>query len=177
MMKRIFFIAILTLSICSGWVTLTQAATTPQDVVNIYYSGTVVIPPCTIATPTITVDFGNILAGDLATADSATEWKNTVVSLTDCSEVSHYSFTVSATQSTAISRYIANSGTAEHVAVEALATLLGDEPITNGTIISGNLNEQANMNMILRFRIHNDGTGPATTGSVVSTITLTYTFN
>lgn len=145
-----------------------------SDQIYLNYGGTVVVPPCTIATPSVPVDFGNIKAGELETPDSATEeWIEAKVSLTGCSGVSKYGFTVTAQQDSATPQYLANTGTAEHLAVEAM---LGIIPIENGYYIENSLDGNLNADMNFKFRIHNNGTGAATPGSVVSVVTLTFTF-
>lgn len=147
-----------------------------SDQVFLSYSGTVVTPPCLISTPSLTVDFGDIPAGDLATADSTTDWKNTLVELSQCTNVTSVTMTVNAAPSDANPKYIRSTGTAEHVAVEAREGLVSFNDLFNGATIGFDTLGNPTNKIDLRFRIRNDGTGAATGGTVISTMTLTYIF-
>ncbi|WP_279204675.1 fimbrial protein [Obesumbacterium proteus] len=166
MFKLIFTPLLLIVSYCYA---------TPELVV-MHYRGTVVIPPCTIATPLASVNFGNILASELTNSSDSTDWKELNINLSDCTDVGKYTVTVSAPVSTANAKYIGSTGTAEHIAIEAVAALDSDIQIYNKSVLKINTGGEASQILPLKFRLHNDGSGEATTGTVTSTITLTYAF-
>lgn len=107
-------------------------ADNPTESVIIHYSGTVTIPPCTITTQSIGIDFGDIEANTLAESSSATDWKDVAVLLTNCTDVTTATMTVSNTPSAANPQYIASTGTAEHVGIEAQAFYYSNIPLSNG---------------------------------------------
>lgn len=123
------------------------------------------------------VDFGNILASDLATSDSATDWKEAKLQLTGCSGVSEIDVTINATPNSAEKLYIANDGTAGHLAVQAKMEIPTVMPAYDGITIPVHMVQGESLALIaFDFRIRNDGTGPATAGSVKSVVTLVFTF-
>lgn len=140
------------------------------------YSGTVVISPCTIETPSLTIDFGDIKASDMATSGASTDWKQTIISLTGCADVSQVMMTVQYATAPANTYYMASTGTAKHVAIDFGETLFFDDHITNNTIITLTPDASGKVNDGFHFRIINDGTGAATPGTVIGTLTLTYEF-
>lgn len=144
--------------------------------VVLHYSGTVVIPPCTIAVPQGSVDFGKIMANDFADSGAATDWKELDVKLTDCVDVTSFTVSVSAPVSKANPKYIGSTGTAEHIGIEAAAILETETPVYNGVVIKRDTGGELNQTLPLKFRLHNDGSGAATTGTIKSTVTLTYAF-
>lgn len=147
------------------------------DQIYLYYSGTVVMPPCTISAPAVAVDFGTIPAADLATSDSATDWKEATVKLTNCTNISEIDIAINATPSSANNLYIANGGTAEHVAVQAKMEVPTVMPVYDGITIPVHMVQGQTVVMTaFDFRIRNDGSGAATTGSVKSVVTLAFTF-
>ena len=151
-------------------------ADNPTESVIIHYSGTVTIPPCTITTQSIGIDFGDIEANTLAESSSATEWKDVAVLLTNCTDVTTATMTVSDTPSAANPQYIASTGTAEHVGIEAQAFYYSNIPLSNGAVFQLGINGASSYSFDIHARLHNDGTGAATLGTVVSTITLSFEF-
>ncbi|NLS56147.1 fimbrial protein [Hafnia alvei] len=165
--KMMFFYLLLTSS---------HAFSAAPEIVQIHYRGTVVIPPYTIATPFASVNFGNIIAADFASSSAATDWKELDINLTDCVGVTSFTISVSAPVSTANPAYIGSTGTAEHIGIEGAAILETDTPIYNGVVIARNTGGELSQTIPLKFRLHNDDSGEATTGTVSSTVTLTYAF-
>lgn len=146
------------------------------DQVTINYSGTIVISPCIISTPTINLEFGDIPASDLATSGTTSDWKTARIQLTDCSSVNQLIMTVNFTPDPNDIRYMASTGTAKHVAVENSSDLLDVNHILNGRRTIVPLLGAKSYSEPFRFRIRNDGTGAATPGTVVSAMTITYEF-
>lgn len=147
------------------------------ELVQIHYRGTVVIPPCTIATPLAVVNFGNVLTSDFTSSSDVSDWKGVNINLTDCTNVSKYTVTISAPVSKANSKYIGSTGTAAHIAIEAVAALDSDIQIYNKSVLTMDTGGEPTQTLLLKFRLHNDGSGETTTGTVNSTVTLTYAFS
>lgn len=147
------------------------------DQVVLNYKGNVVMPPCTISVPAALVDFGTLPATDFATSDSATDWQEVKIQLTDCTNVSEYDVTIDATPDSENRLYIANGGTAEHLAVQAKMEIPTVMPAYDGITIPVRLALRETISLTaFDFRIRNNGSGAATAGSVKSVITLVYTF-
>ncbi len=147
-----------------------------SEQVMMHYSGTVVIPPCIVSTPSLSVDFGDIMASTLANSGSATGWKMTTVRLSNCTNVTDIAILINATMSTANADYIASTGTAQHVAVNATVGPAGTT-VKDGLTLAGiNMAGQSDYSTDFYLQVINDGTGSATAGSVQSAITLTYAF-
>lgn len=148
-----------------------------SDEIFLNYSGTVVIPPCTIGTTAAVVDFGTLPTTDFTTSDSATDWKEVKINLTDCTNVSEYDVTVNATPDSENNLLIANEGTAEHLAVQAKMEIPTVMPAYDGITIPIRLALKETISQTaFDFRIRNNGSGAATAGTVKSVITLVYTF-
>lgn len=159
----------------------TAFASNYYDSVEINYNGAVVLPPCTIDSSLLNINLGDdINVTDLATTGSASaNWSQGKVVLSDCAEVNSYTVTATLDPSPANPQYIASTGTAEHIAVEGLITvgLEPEKPLVNGFTYTKTLGAATSDSLLFKFRLHNDGTGAATTGTVVSTVTINYTFN
>lgn len=166
-----------TLLVGSLFVAANCLAAPASDQIYLYYSGTVVIPPCTISVPAAVVDFGTLPTTDFTTSDSATEWKEVKITLTDCKNVNEVDVTINATEDSENHLYIANEGTAEHLAVQAKMELPEVMPAYNGITIPVRLLQRETVVLTaFDFRIRNNGSGAATAGSVKSVVTLVYTF-
>lgn len=112
----------------------------------------------------------------MAESSSATAWKDVAVALTDCTDVTTATMTVSNTPSAANPAYIASTGTAEHVGIEAQAFLYANLPMSNGSVFQLSIDGASSYSFDIHARLHNDGTGAATLGTVASTITLAFEF-
>lgn len=150
-------------------------ATNPSESVVIHYGGTISIPPCTIETPKVGVDFNDIQVTELSSASTATEWKTFELNLSDCTDVNSVDMTFTGA---AQGNYFANSGDAKHLAIEMEYIPVGSNavPVKPGTVLSPTLSNQATVAFPFQVRIRNNGTGAATAGSVLSIITVSYTF-
>ncbi|NTZ46193.1 type 1 fimbrial protein [Lelliottia aquatilis] len=166
-----------TLLIGSLFISINCLAIPVVDQIYLNYSGTVVIPPCTISVPSAVVDFGTLPITDFTTSDSATDWKEVKINLTECADVSEYDVTINATPDSENNLYIANEGTAEHLAVQAKMEIPTVMPAYDGVTIPVRLALKETISQTaFDFRTRNNGSGAATAGSVKSVITLVYTF-
>lgn len=165
----IFFL----LALCSSC-NLSFAST---EQVLLHYSGTVVIPPCTIEVPKVPIDFGNIQAPSLSTSSDTTEWKDFSLDLSGCTDVTTVWMTFAGASSPQ-SGYFANSGTAKNLAIELemVENKVSAVPLYPGATITPNISGQSTASFPFHVRIRNDGNGPATTGSVTTVITVNYVF-
>lgn len=145
----------------------------PQDFLHLDYSGTVVIPPCDIINPVSNVKFGIVDASDLSSANSATDWLSFSLTVT-CADPTEVSVTITGTPDTDSPQYFASTGTAKHLAFEV--TYLGDAVKPGGTTTYNAPGGGVASGGSGLVRIHNSDGQPATTGTVVGTLTATFTF-
>ncbi|MGF6268523.1 minor fimbrial subunit [Lelliottia nimipressuralis] len=169
----IYFILLLTFFTGTSTVRAEEAIT---DNLKLTYFGNVVLPPCTITTPSFNLDFGDILVNDMATSLAASEWQTATIHLDDCSEISSVTMTMTFTPDSHDPLLMASSGTAKNVAVENSGELLEISHVLNGKAVTIPMLAQKSYTKALRFRIRNNGAGATTSGTVISAMTITYTF-
>jgi len=143
-----------------------------EDEIIINYSGTVVIPPCIIDTPAVSVKFDNVDSGLLATAGSTTDWQNFKITLSQCQDNVTGDILTTGTPATD-PRYYATTGSAKNIDVE----ITGDNEtiLSNGNHFSFTTTAGV-MDINLKARLRNNGNGAATPGDLTSMITATFSY-
>lgn len=168
MMKAALILFLLPLS-------LLARADNPSDQMIFRYTGNVIIPPCTVAMAKYDIDFGDINTETLAVTGSGTDWREVHLALTDCTNVNNVTLTLSNNVSAKNNNYFASTGTASHVAVE-FSDPVGVYNTKPGGVIAMQIDGAPGIDFPFRVRIVNDGSGAATAGTIVSTITVNYEF-
>lgn len=143
-----------------------------EDEIIINYSGTVVIPPCIVDTPAVSVKFDNVDPGTLATTGSTTDWKDFKISLSQCQDNIIGSFLTTGSPAEN-SDYYTTTGSAKNIDVEL--TSLSGQVLNNNSNFAFTTTE-GEMDINLRVRLRNNGHGAATPGDLSSIITATFSY-
>ncbi len=147
------------------------------DTSNINITGNIVASPCVIDADNsvISVDLKDIQAASLATAGSASEWKNFDIAVKNC-PASTTMITIKFTgtpDSTDATRY-KNTGTANNIAVEVAG--LGGMNMGNNVVTSLSVNKTTNSGTFtLRARAYS-ANGGVMPGSINAAIVVTFTY-
>ena len=144
------------------------------DDVTITVNGRVVAKPCTISTPTATVDLGDLYTFNLIQAGASAAWHDVVLNLTNCpvgtSKVTAtFSGTVDATG------YYANQGTARNLQLQLQDN--GGATLNNGankTVPVDAGSQATSFPLQVRALTVNGG---ATQGTIQAVINVTYTWS
>lgn len=155
--------------------TLTLSANYPARAadVTITVNGTVVARPCTVSTPSATIDLGDLYTYDMATAGSASPWKSVTLNLSNCP--------VGTSRVTAVfsgtadgTGYYRNLGTAGNIQLQLADT--GGVTLNNGATKTVQVNDSslsAAFPLQVRALTVN---GNASQGSIQSVISITYIY-
>ncbi|CAI2500537.1 putative fimbrial protein SthD [Serratia proteamaculans] len=159
----------------AGVLLITLAFQANATDVTITINGRVVAHPCTVSTPTATVDLGNLYTTNLATAGSVSAWLPVTLNLTNCPVgTSMVTATFSGTAD-ATGNYYANQGSAGNIALQLEDN--GGASLPNGstkTVSVDNTSQAANF--VLQVRAITPS-GNATQGNIQSLINVTYTYS
>lgn len=142
--------------------------------VTVTVNGSVVAKPCTVSTPSATVDLGDLQTFDLVTAGSASVWHDISLNLTNC-PVGTSQVTASFSGIADATGYYKNQGTAGNIQLE----LQDSQGTTLNTgakkIIAVNDTTKA-VSFPLKVRALSVK-GVATQGTIQTVISVTYTYS
>ena len=150
-------------------------ASAPQAAdVTITVNGKVVAKPCTISTPTATVELGDLYTFSLISPGAASGWHSIALDLSNC-PVGTSKVTATFSGTTDSTGYYKNMGTAGNLQLE----LQDNSGITlnNGaskTVSVNNTTQSASFPLKVRAQTVNGG---ATQGSIQAVINVTYTWS
>lgn len=134
-------------------------------------SGRVVPLPCTVDTNELTLDLGNIYASTLSKPGSYSDWVNGTISLSNCPALTQgITATFSGVKG---SYYYRNQGTAKDIELH-LQTKEGVD-LNNGRQQPITITPQRSAQLPVRVRVFSSA-GRAVEGTIVATITVTYTY-
>ncbi|HCB1917217.1 TPA: type 1 fimbrial protein [Citrobacter braakii] len=161
---------------CSGLFSATSQAA--GQAVNIDITGQVIASPCVVnsSNTSLAVDLGtSIQANDLATAGSATAWKDVILKLTNC-PASTSSFTVSfAGTADTDPDFYQNTGTATNLKLE-LTDNVGNAVYKNGASLANVTIPSATHAYDLEMRARAVSKGNVMPGTIVGQVQATFTY-
>jgi len=142
--------------------------------VTITVNGRVVAKPCTVSTPTATVDLGDLLTANLRSAGSSSSWHDVTLNLTNC-PVGTSSITAAFSGTADNTGYYKNLGTAGNIQLQ-LEDNAGTT-LNNGSSKKVQVQESSSSaSYLLRVRALTVN-GGATQGSIQAVINVTYTYS
>lgn len=141
--------------------------------VTITVNGRVVAKPCTVSTPSATVDLGDLFAFDFVQAGSGSAWYPVTLNLTDC-PIGTSRVTATYTGITDSTGYYKNQGDAINLQLELQDT--SGNNLNNGKTQTVQVDDSAqSASMPLRVRALSVN-GNAEQGSIRAVINVTYTY-
>lgn len=155
-------------------VLLVLSATVKADDVTITVNGRVVAKPCTISTPTATVELGDLYTFSLVQAGASSAWHDVVLSLTNC-PVGTSKVTATFSGTADATGYYANQGTARNLQLQLQDN--GGATLNNGankTVQVDAGSQGASFPLQVRAITVNGGT---TQGTIQAVINVTYTWS
>ncbi|VUS28961.1 fimbrial protein [Klebsiella huaxiensis] len=142
--------------------------------VTITVNGKVVAKPCTISTPTATVELGDLYTFNLISPGAASGWHSIALDLSNC-PVGTSKVTATFSGTTDSTGYYKNQGTAGNLQLELQDT--SGITLNNGaskTVSVNNTTQSASFPLQVRAQTVNGG---ATQGSIQAVINVTYTWS
>ena len=155
-------------------VLLVLSATAKADDVTITVNGRVVAKPCTISTPTATVDLGDLYTFSLVQAGASSTWHDVVLNLTNC-PVGTSKVTATFSGTADATGYYANQGTARNLQLQLRDN--GGATLNNGankTVPVDAGSQATSFPLQVRAITVNGGT---TQGTIQAVINVTYTWS
>ena len=160
-----------------GWLLagMLTTATTPLPAadVTITVNGSVVAKPCTVSTPSATVNLGDLYTFSMASAGAASPWYSVTLSLSNCPVgTSRVTATFSGTADS--TGYYQNQGTAGNIQLELQDS--SGTTLNNGATKAVQVNDStlsASFPLQVRALTVNGG---ATQGTIQAVINVTYTY-
>jgi len=156
---------------------LTSTAHAADVTINI--SGKIVASPCVVdGASTVNVDLGQDLqAADLSTAASASAWVPFTISMKDCpTSTTNVIATFSGTGDAAdLTRLYTNNGTATNVAVELQSN--DSAHISLGNTKAMTIPRSATNTAVFPLQSRVWSKGNASTGTIASVVSVTFTYN
>nr|WP_240987348.1 fimbrial protein [Erwinia piriflorinigrans] len=141
--------------------------------VTITVNGRVVAKPCTVSTPSATVNLGDLFAFNFVQAGSGSAWYPVTLNLTDC-PIGTSRVTATYTGITDSTGYYKNQGDATHLQLELQDT--SGNNLNNGKTQTVQVDDSAqSASMPLRVRALSVN-GNAEQGSIRAVINVTYTY-
>lgn len=161
----------------SGWLlagvlTLFSASSQAIDV-TITVNGRVVARPCTVSTPTATVNLGDLYTFNLINPGSASVWHDVTMNLTNC-PIGTSRVTATFSGTTDATGYYRNGGTAGNIQLQVQDSLGANMNNGTGKAVQVNATTQA-VSIPLRVRALTVN-GGATQGTIQAVIDITYTY-
>lgn len=150
------------------------SSTAKADDVTITVNGKVVAKPCTISTPTATVDLGDLYTFSLAQAGASSEWHDVTLNLTNC-PVGTSKVTATFSGTADATGYYGNQGTARNLQLQLQDN--GGATLNNGankTVAVDAASQSTSFPLQVRALTVNGGT---TQGTIQAVINVTYTWS
>lgn len=141
--------------------------------ITITVNGRVVAKPCTISTPTATVELGDLYTFSLVSAGSSSAWQNVTLDLSNC-PVGTSKVTAAFSGTADSTGYYKNQGTAGSIQLELQDS--NGTTLNNGassTVVVNDATQSASFPLQVRALSVNGG---ATQGSIQAVISVTYTW-